>query len=63
MSRESGPVDQVVIFPVAAKGAHALNAWHGSSTVECLGLNYLFLGGTGALGEGEALGACKCSPA
>ena len=63
MSRDSGPVDQFVIFLVAAKGAHALNSWHGSSTVECLGLNYLSLGGTGTLGEEEALGACKCSPA
>ena len=63
MSRESGPVDQFVIFLVAAKGAHALNSWHGRSTVECLGLNYSSLGGTGALGGGEALGACESSPA
>lgn len=58
MSRESGPVDQFVIFLVAAKGAHALSSRPGSSTVECLGLNYLSLGGPGALGGGEALGAC-----
>ena len=58
-SRESGPVDQFVIFLVAAKGAHALNSWHGSSTVECLGLNY----SSRALGGGEALGACESSPA
>ena len=61
MSRESGPVDQFVIFLVAAKGAHALNSLPGSSTVECLGLNYLSLGGPGALGGGvpEARGLVR----
>lgn len=51
MGRESGPVDQFVIFLVAARRARAmcaLNPQHGSSMAACLGLNYLSLCGTGA---------------
>lgn len=66
MSRESGLVDQFVIFLVAARGAWAMCALNPRLARQCVlaWIIYLWVpwpSGTAALGEGKTVGAYKCS--